>query len=459
MTIRRSGMWRTLSSRPLRYVGRAVLMSALFVITLFCVNYLSHRYSVRWDVTEEDVYSLSPQTVQILHGLNEPITVTGFFVSTDSRKGIVQDLLDEYRFHTKHITYELIDPGLKRDTARQYGVRTSGTLFAGRGERQHRVSSIDEQGLTAAILRASREEEKIIYFATEHNESDPQSTGDDGYSVIGARLAKDNYRVEFLSLAALADSVPDSAAALIVAGAQIAFTDVERDLFVNYLASGGRALWLCDPGDGSIENKWLSGWGVRLRNDFIIEPASSVYGDMSLAVVTQHPTHPITRGLAGLTIYFAHARSLDLIEPVPTKLQVSPLMLTSSTSWGETKISPGLPLQYDEGQDVLGPLIVGVAVRDISRGGRLVIFGDTNFVVNDVLSSGERGCGNAELFTNAVNWLTEDESVLAIVPKQETPRRMALTRPQLRLILYSSVVLWPLAILVVGMAIYWARRP
>jgi ABC-type uncharacterized transport system involved in gliding motility auxiliary subunit len=97
-------------------------------------------------------------------------------------------------------------------------------------------------------------------------------------------------------------------------------------------------------------------------------------------------------------------------------------------------------------------------VEETGMGGRLVVFGDTDFVSNGVLSSVGGEFGNANLFLSAVNWLTEDEDLIAINSTQVESRPIILASPQLRLILYSSVILLPLAILALGIATWWSNR-
>ena len=42
------------------------------------VNYLATRQSKRWDLTENQAYSLSDQTVKVLQGLDAPVQITVF---------------------------------------------------------------------------------------------------------------------------------------------------------------------------------------------------------------------------------------------------------------------------------------------------------------------------------------------------------------------------------------------
>jgi len=456
--MRPSDVLRAVSGRQAKYGSNMLLMVVAFAGILIFVNYLANQYHARWDVTEDSAYSLSPQTIQIIKGLDEPVSITGFFSSKDTRKVVIQDLLDEYRFCSDSITYELVDPDLKPSIARQYGVSSSGVLVLDYGEKRQTISPTGEQGLTSAILRLTRDEEKAIYFLTGHKERDPQSNASDGYSMIGARLANDGYRVGMLNLSALSGAVPENAAALIVAGSQITFTETERNLFIDYLYNGGKALMMFDPGANNVDHYMLDDWGIRVRNDLIVDPPSSFFGDIGTPLISQYPDHQITRNMRGVSTYFAYARSLEVVNPAPANVDVDLLAQTSSASWGETKITRDMQVQYDEGQDTLGPLNIGIAVEEHTMGGRLVVFGDTDFVTNGVLSSAGGEFGNAEFFMNTINWLTEEDYLIAIRPKQVESRQMILASPQLRLILYSSVILLPLAVLAMGIATWWANR-
>jgi len=447
-----------LSGRQARYGGNAILMIVAFIGILLFVNYLSNRYHTRWDVTEEKAYSLSPQTIQILKGLKEPVTITGFLVSADPRRGRLGDLLDEYQFYTDKVTYEFIDPDMKPALAKQYDISTPGILVLERGDKRQETYAVDEQDLTSAILKVSRDEEKTVYFVTGHKEHDPAASDEKGYSLIASDLEGDNYRVGTLNLSAITDEVPADAAALIVAGSHVTFTEQERNLFIDYLYNGGKVMMMFDPGVNVADLYIMSDWGIRVRNDLVIDPASSFFGDIATPMVNRYPAHLITKDMGGLTTSFAYARSLELLQPAPPNMRVMPLVLTSERSWGETKITRDMQVLYDEQEDTLGPLTIGVAIDETARGGRMVVFGDSDFVANGMLTSVGGAFGNADLFMNAVNWLTEDEDLIAISPKQVADRQVILTGPQKRLIFYSSVILLPLVILAVGAATWWANR-
>ncbi len=449
-----------LTGRVARYGSNAAIMSLAFIGILVLVNFMSDRYHRRFDLTESKQYSLAPQTVQILTDLKEPVKITAFFTPEDpyqqEARQHLEDLLKEYAYYTDKITYEFIDPDQNPSITRQYGITSYGTLVLERGDKRQDTFAADEQGLTSAILKVSRDEVKAVYFTTGHKEHDPTISRPDGYSQIKEALEKDNYRVETINLATITDTIPSDMDVLVVAGPQVPFVDEERAALERYLNDGGKALIMIDPGQADPLGEILSKWGLRLRDDLIIDPIGSFFGDVATPLVSNYRYSQITKDLGGLTTLFPRARSVEKLEEVPEGVGVTLLAETSKESWGETDLK-AQRVRYDEGQDTKGPLTLAASAQNEETKARLVIFGNSEFVSNRILDS-IRGFANGDLFLNAVNWLAEEEELISIRPKPPEQRQILLTPSQMRLVLYSSAIFLPLIVLVVGATVWWQRR-
>ena len=57
-----------------------------------------------------------------------------------------------------------------------------------------------------------------------------------------------------------------------------------------------------------------------------------------------------------------------------------------------------------------------------------------------------------------VNWLSSDEELISIRPKDPEDRRLAMSRSQMAMIFYTSVLLLPLAVIAAGVSVWWKRR-
>ena len=77
-----AGQWRDVAEfyqgRGARYGTMSLVSIVVFLGILVAVNYLGTRQNKRWDLTANQVYSLSDQTIKILKELKEPVKVTVF---------------------------------------------------------------------------------------------------------------------------------------------------------------------------------------------------------------------------------------------------------------------------------------------------------------------------------------------------------------------------------------------
>lgn len=444
---------RALTGRQARYGSNAVAMSLIVLAILALVNFLANRHHARWDLTSAKQYSLSGQTIQILKDLRDPIKVTAFFSPADSTQATFKDLFAEYMYHTDKLSLEIVDPDQKPAVARQYGITSYGTIVFERGARRQDTFGTDEQSITSAILKVSREEQKGIYFITGHKERDPEGYGEDGFSAIKSLLEKNNYKVGTLNLA-MTSTIPSDAAALVIAGPQMAYAEDERKTLSAYLDGGGKLMALLDPAVGADLNSVLEPYGVRFRNDLAVDLYSSFFGDPLTPLTARYPYSMITKDMAGLTSFFPYARSIERLGAAPEGVTIVDLVTTSDQSWGETNLTQR-EVQRDA-NDISGPLTLAAQVQKGDT--RLVLVGDSDFVGNSVLNSVRGAFGNADLFVNAVNWLAEEEALIAIGPKSPDVRTVFLTPAQMRLILYTSALALPVTVLVIGLAVWWRRR-
>jgi ABC-type uncharacterized transport system involved in gliding motility auxiliary subunit len=75
-------------------------------------------------------------------------------------------------------------------------------------------------------------------------------------------------------------------------------------------------------------------------------------------------------------------------------------------------------------------------------------------VANNIL----RFNGNRDMFLNMMNWLSSDEDLISIRPKEPEDRRLNMTRRQMSNIFFSSVIGIPLLVIAAGLIVWWRRR-
>jgi ABC-type uncharacterized transport system involved in gliding motility auxiliary subunit len=83
-----------------------------------------------------------------------------------------------------------------------------------------------------------------------------------------------------------------------------------------------------------------------------------------------------------------------------------------------------------------------------------VVIGSSGFVDNGMIGFQ----GNRDLAVNAVNWLSSDEDLISIRPKEPEDRRLNVTQSQMSRFMYADLILIPLLIIIWGASILLKRR-
>ncbi len=455
---------RALRTRQTRYGSNMLLMTAAFVGILVVVNYIVYADPARWDLTEDQQYSLAPETKLILSQLQQPVTIKGFFTpNMAGARDNVRPLLDQYRIESDGLVdYEFIDPLENPIAADQYGVTRDGTLVVVAGESSEVLSFPNERDITSALVRLANPGERKVYFLVGHGERDINENGEAGYSQVSDALQAKSYSVETLNLIAQAE-VPQDALAVIIAGPLVPLGQEEVDALDRYLSGGGSLVVLEEPtlatryGDAEdpLATYLEQRWGLRLNDDLVVDLNSS----LPLAGIgMQYASHPITERMGNLTAYFPSARSIEVIPVEGANLSQVGLVRTGDNAWGERDLkgfSEESRLEYDPEQDTQAPLVLAAAAQDQDSGARLVVIGDSDFAANGDYFN----LGNGDLFVNSVDWAARQEKLIDLTPKPQTQRFVV--PPSIRtlgLIFLSVVILIPGGVVASGVSVWWRRR-
>src|SRR5574341_28745 len=453
--------------RSTKMGAHSALLVVVFAAVLVLLNLLAFRHDARLDLSQTGAFTLAPQSVKVLEGLKDDVKVTAFVQKGNESESKFRDLLDTSRHYSAKISGEAIDPDSHPAAAKQYGITQYDTIVVESGDQEARIRSVSEQELTNALIRVGKTSKKRIAVLDGHGEPNITDTEPNGFSQAKEALEKQGYEVVSLLLAQ-SGAVDPGITAVVVADPQRPLLPQELSALKVYLSGGGRLLLLVGPGPKTgIEELASIELGVTLRDDTVIDadPFSRLAGgDYTRPVVRTYGDHEIVRDMR-LATAFPLARSLAFQAAKDAQIEYRALAFTSQDSWGETQIVDGRA-RFEQGRDTQGPLDLAAAVASKApetagerEGGaappawRAVVVGNARFATNGFLNM----LGNGDLLTSSINWLAEDEDLIAISPKEASSSPLLLTAGQQRLVFWMPVVLVPGLITVFGVTV-WRRR-
>lgn len=455
---------RWLKARQTKYAAYATIYVVIVVAAVVVANVLADRYNKSFDATSNKRYSLSDQTAKIIKGLKQDATITYFQQSTRFRDG--KDLLDQYSNLSPKIHVEYVDPDKEPELARQAGIRNFGTAVVRVGAKQEEAKSLTEEGITGAFIRDLKGTTRTVCFVTGSGEHQVDSSDREGLSRFKGLLAKDNYETRSLDLLQKAE-VPGDCTTLVVAGPTRNYEKPEVEAIEKYVEDGGRALLMIDPplklGHAEIADndelaELLAGWGVMPNKDLILDlnPIGQIAGlGPQVALVTSYSSQPIVSELKGSATGFPLSRSLEIKST--DKTSVEKLFDSSSTSLATSNLSsPAVDVRDPKNKK--GPLTMAAAgtynTGKPNVQGRFVVVGSSSWAANRFLDFN----GNSDLAMNAINWLSSDEDLISIRPKEPEDRRITMTKAQRNWVILSSQFIFPLLVVVAGISVWWRRR-
>jgi len=453
-----------LKARQTKYAAYAATYIAVVLAILATLNVLANRYDKSFDATSNKRYSLSDQTVKIVKGLKQDATITYF----DRPRGFqtARDQLDLYSNLSPKIHVKYVDPDKDPMVARAAGFKSNGTAIVQVGLNKNEAKSVTEEEITGALIRDLKNTTRTVCFVTGSGEHQIDDSARNGYSRLKDLLGKDNYSAKSIDLMQKAE-VPGDCTVLVVAGPRGDYQQPQVDAIKKFVEDGGRALFLLDPplkmGRSEIaDNDALTGvlqdWGVTVDKDLILDlnPIGQLFGlGPQVALVSSYDSHPIVSEMKGTTTGFPLSRSIDVKSG--SKTTVKKLFSSSESSLATSKLnSPSV--DPSDPKNKKGPMTVAAAgtynTGKENSQGRFVVIGSSDWAANSFINFN----GNRDLALNTMNWLSSDEDLISIRPKEPEDRRITMTNAQFRWVLISSQFLLPLIVIFAGVSVWWRRR-
>ncbi len=435
---------------------------ALVLGVLILINVLANRFYLRLDFTEDQRYTLSETTKDVLQEITEPITVTAYFSEGlqpqfDQLRNDFKDLLTEYALRSRHqLVFEFINPNedaQEEQKAVQAGIQTvmievrekdqasTKKAYMGAlvqiGENSETIPFIQagaqmEYALTTAIKKMSVPDKDAIGFILGHgeprlNEIIQVVQGLEVLYVPEEVTLSDSVNLsKYKTLAWInpQDSIPEEH-----------FTYVE-----DFLQQGGNLLVSFNSVDAQLNqgmgfasytgmSDWLKENGLTVNKDFVVDancgsinvqqrqgfftvnrPISFPY----LPILSNFADHPITQGLGTMVMQFASTLSFS----GDSLSTFTPLVFTSDKS-GKQLAPVYFSIDKEwENQDFTEAKLPVAGLLE-SDNHKLVVITDGDLAIN---GAGEEmrqvQPDNANFIVNAIDFMSDDTGLIQLRSKQ-----------------------------------------
>jgi len=459
---------------------------------------LSRQHDATWDLTRLHEFKLSPQALSVCEGLNEEVTIRGYFVRKTANGQRFLDLSRALGEGCPSVRISLVDPVVNPREAVTAGAISDGGLVVmstSDGREVRLEGMVDEPRLMQSLVTLVSDVEHRVCWVSGHGEASPFDEVDVGaMGVVVHELQRWNYEVVVVHT--LAHGIPSDCGVVVLARSQKDGFPFEREALAAFIAQGGKAMIMVDlvdhdPTPETVAD--LARYGVNVGTDLIVDlnPQNQMLGvdDPAFVVLTGSnlSLHPITSSLNGVVV-LGVARSVSPIEGAPG-LHVQTVLQTSAQAWAETDLDPASEVTKDP-DELTGEIPVMVAVNvldpdvlevqsgraveplrteqdpmglegDIGRavpldwtpnpGGRLLVVGDADFASNGLARFGS----NKDLFLNGVAWLVDEGPQIGA----RSPRLQSLEFTDFSgaAVMLVSLILLP-GIAMMGALATWIRR-
>jgi ABC-type uncharacterized transport system involved in gliding motility auxiliary subunit len=441
-----------MASRQSKFTAYTGLYVAIFVAALVVINVLADRNNKSWDTTVNKRYSLSDQTEKVVKGLKSDLQALYF--DRTSRFESAKSLLDRYSNLSTKFKIQYVDPDKDPTKAKAFGARSYGTLILDNGTRREEAKAITEQEITGAMVRLQQAGEQMICALDGHGERSLEGAEPSSFGSVKQAVERNNYKTQTVKFAEKAE-IPAACTILLSAGPRREYSDAAVAAIKGFVEKGGDAMFLMTPAikgarEETDENAklvaLLGTWNIKVNNDFLFDAAGP-----GVLAVDDFSQHPIVRDMRGLPALIALARSLE-VKPGAEKLFSSSAEAVSTNTLDVVKLQAGPPT------DGKGPFVLGAATAvggggDIKKQGRVVVVGSVDWASAAMLNR----YGNRDLFLNMINWMSSDEDLISIRPKEPEDRRLTV-KPNQFWVLYATSFLPALGVLAAGIMVWLKRR-
>ncbi|MGN0376229.1 MAG: Gldg family protein, partial [Suilimivivens sp.] len=448
-----------------------VVVTAAVVLLNIFVSELPAKYTV-FDITADQLYSLSDETKALAEGLTEDINI--YVLSNENSSDTTLDeTLKNYEGLSSHIKVSYVDPAVNPKFYTKYtDTSISSNSIIVESDKRSKVVNYDdiyeyefdystysssvtgydgEGQITSAIAYVTSDEMPKIYMIEGHGEMSFESS-------FITSIEKENVEYETINLMNY-DTVPEDASCVIINAPASDFSEDDTEKMLSYMENGGDVFLISAYTGEELTNfnKLLDFYGVSITKGLIIEPDKSNYYSDPFWLLPNVTYDTITSGVYNSGSYVFAPYSQGLTEIEQDDVAISVLLSSSDESYVRDNIENGD--SYDKQEDDLeGPFDIGVKCVKTTgeEESTAVIYSSTDLFTEsaDVVVSGT----NMKLFTSSLGSFVSHESSVSIPVKSLEIEYLLIPQSMILILTLTTVIVIPFIFMIGGFIVWFRRR-
>lgn len=476
-------------SKKMRFGSVSTVILIIFLAAVVAVNVivslLLDRFPLTLDLTNENLYQLSDESVDFLNSLEQDVKITVLaeenqFENTNYTMQ-AHETLKQYRQRSSHVTVEYLNlvqnPSLTAqypeynlseggiivesgERSRYYALNdlfnTSGDYYSGT---QTVSSSKAEEVITSAIMQVTDANPLTAVVLTGHGETEPETFSElltmNGYEVVTRNIMTEEF--------------PEDAALIVMNAPTTDYNpaDLQKlDAFLNNGGKLGRQLVIAaGPVYTDLDNldEFLEEWGIGIDSGYLYETNDDnvYYGSRFIYSNTPDPESPYLEGVknANYPLFNAYTHPLTRLFETRGSFATESLLASTDTcviqaaDATEGWSSAGLPQQsYDN--ILLSKKTVYSGTEEYTSS--VLAMGSSEFIGDTGLTI--YGNNNNAFMVNLINTLTGKEESFTTLPKSFVGNTFSLSDSWVIRFMVFFVILVPVIVLAAGLTVYIRRR-
>jgi len=444
----------------------------LCVIVFILINLVGHkvvdRYSLKLDLTENELYKFSELTLEAAVSLDTPVKIT-VLNKEDDYVVMLREILKRYSSLNPYISLEFVDPYENPVLVESYtgrGIQVHMDDIIVEGSVRTKVFSIEdmytlnagrtditglnaEQQLTSALYSINNPDAPVVAFSDGHNERP-------GTALIEL-FTKNNFDIIRGNMSSILKGDPDI---LVIAAPSRDFLVEDIELLKLQMERGGSALIFIEPSAEAFPflQAFLEEWGITPGDELVFEEQAFTSGN-PVNIIPMYDPHIINKYFMETRVFLTMPSSRSLYQTANpgSAYDVRSVLSSTPSSYGKRGNQFNQPGR--ESGDIDGPFtLIMSSEKELSEedSSRLVVAGSRKLFGDDLLSYSSYG--NTEFLVQTINWLNEEVSSVNIPPKKIHPDPLNIHFGQVLAFGILLCIVVPLFFLAAGILMFIKRK-